>query len=357
MDTSENPIPDLDELAVAAYRRLLEEGRRDDEWLSASADVPLERVDEVYRLLSSLRVVEAHSDRDWLAVEPHAAMAALVVPMEAEARRRAALAERLRTQLQLLVPVHESVTGARSQQTFEIVGDEALDALLDLEIGRTSHQLLLLQADSGSFDRQWERRTDQCRDALRRGVAIRAVHQHGARLHLPTEGLAETLGAHGARFRTIDELPAQLVLFDHRCALLLAADGAGQDGPDPEDGPQAAVLVRHPVVISVLAGIFTNCWDRGVPFLADEAQPPQVIDQVKLSILRLLASGAKDDVVARRLGLSVRTCRRYLSDLMSSLGVSSRFQAGVEACTRGLVPAAGGAAGPDRRAMVTSSAE
>ncbi|QMU67375.1 helix-turn-helix transcriptional regulator [Streptacidiphilus sp. P02-A3a] len=357
MDRADDLIPDLDELAVAAYRRLLEEGCRDDEWLSERADVPLERVDEVYRLLSSLQVVKAHTERDWLAVEPHVAMANLVLPMEAEVRRRAAQAERLRTQLQMLVPVHESVTGTRSQQTFEIIGDEALAELLDLETGRCAQEMLLLQPDTESSLIPWERYAGRCRDALRRGVGLRAVHQHGARFHLPTEGLVDTLSADGARFRTVDELPAQLVLFDRRCALLLVTAEWGAQAEARSEGAGVAVVVRHPAVISVLSGIFATSWDRGTPFTTRDPRPSQVTDQVKRSILFLLASGAKDDVVARRLGLSVRTCRRHISDLMSSLGVSSRFQAGVEAGARGLVPALGRAAEPGRRAAVSSAAE
>ena len=52
-------------------------------------------------------------------------------------------------------------------------------------------------------------------------------------------------------------------------------------------------------------------------------------------LLRQLAAGAKDEQIARTLGLSLRTVRRRVADLLIELGVDTRFQAGVEAVRRG----------------------
>ena len=52
-------------------------------------------------------------------------------------------------------------------------------------------------------------------------------------------------------------------------------------------------------------------------------------------LLRQLAAGAKDEQIARTLGVSLRTVRRRIADLMTELGADSRFQAGVEAARRG----------------------
>ncbi|MCZ0982437.1 hypothetical protein O1L60_35735 [Streptomyces diastatochromogenes] len=50
----------------------------------------------------------------------------------------------------------------------------------------------------------------------------------------------------------------------------------------------------------------------------------------------LLAEGAKDEVIARRMGMSLRTCRRHIADLLEELGAESRFQGGVLAERAGL---------------------
>jgi DNA-binding NarL/FixJ family response regulator len=54
-------------------------------------------------------------------------------------------------------------------------------------------------------------------------------------------------------------------------------------------------------------------------------------------LLVQLARGAKDEQIARALGLSLRTVRRRVADILADLGADSRFQAGVEAVSRGWI--------------------
>jgi len=63
-------------------------------------------------------------------------------------------------------------------------------------------------------------------------------------------------------------------------------------------------------------------------------EPLGFADEPRL-LVRQLASGAKDEQIARTLGLSLRTVRRRVADLMIELGVDTRFQAGAEAVRRG----------------------
>ncbi|GAA1230337.1 hypothetical protein GCM10009665_20920 [Kitasatospora nipponensis] len=51
-------------------------------------------------------------------------------------------------------------------------------------------------------------------------------------------------------------------------------------------------------------------------------------------LLGLLAEGLTDAVAAKRLSVSVRTERRMVAELMTRLGASSRFDAGVKAVRR-----------------------
>ena len=52
------------------------------------------------------------------------------------------------------------------------------------------------------------------------------------------------------------------------------------------------------------------------------------LSEQHVDMLRLLAHGMTDAAAAARLGLTERTLRRRLSDVMGLLGASSRFQAG-----------------------------
>ena len=57
--------------------------------------------------------------------------------------------------------------------------------------------------------------------------------------------------------------------------------------------------------------------------------------QLRRFLLDQLAHGAKDEQIARTLGISLRTVRRRVAAILAELGVESRFQAGVEAARRG----------------------
>ncbi|MFD5418680.1 helix-turn-helix transcriptional regulator [Streptomyces sp. NPDC127069] len=47
----------------------------------------------------------------------------------------------------------------------------------------------------------------------------------------------------------------------------------------------------------------------------------------KGTIVRLLSEGLEDKVIARRLGMSERTCQRHIAEIMRAVGAKSRFQA------------------------------
>lgn len=53
-------------------------------------------------------------------------------------------------------------------------------------------------------------------------------------------------------------------------------------------------------------------------------------------MLRALGSGATDTAAAKELGMSVRTYRRRVAELLDTLDAGSRFQAGVRAGELGL---------------------
>lgn len=66
------------------------------------------------------------------------------------------------------------------------------------------------------------------------------------------------------------------------------------------------------------------------------AQTPQEMPtEDELALLRLLARGFTDEVVADKLGLTGRTLRRRLRSAMDKLGASSRFDAGYKLARSG----------------------
>ena len=94
-------------------------------------------------------------------------------------------------------------------------------------------------------------------------------------------------------------------------------------------------------MVRVLAQVFEQTWRSAVRYDSAMTDGDEPLDEVKFAILELLASGVKDEVIARRLGMAPRTYRRHISSLMDELNASSRFQAGLVAARRGLLAGQG----------------
>ncbi|WP_274560762.1 LuxR C-terminal-related transcriptional regulator [Streptomyces spiramyceticus] len=58
---------------------------------------------------------------------------------------------------------------------------------------------------------------------------------------------------------------------------------------------------------------------------------PPVLNEQAREILRMLSAGHTDETASRQLGMSLRTYRRRVAELMTMLGATSRFQAGIRA--------------------------
>lgn len=68
--------------------------------------------------------------------------------------------------------------------------------------------------------------------------------------------------------------------------------------------------------------VVCQVYELGVP-----GHPPALSSRQR-AIGELLATGAKDAAIARQLGISLRTVRAEISELITALGATSRFQAG-----------------------------
>ena len=91
--------------------------------------------------------------------------------------------------------------------------------------------------------------------------------------------------------------------------------------------------MRDGNLVQFLVEMVDQLWEGATPFVLEEdlGYAEDVADDLQRSIARLMAQGLTDEVVARRLGMSVRTCRRHIAALLHNLDSVSRFQAGVQA--------------------------
>ncbi len=144
---------------------------------------------------------------------------------------------------------------------------------------------------------------------------LRAVHDAPATL--------AARFAVGEEIRVLPDLPSRLLVIGDSHAVV----------PEPlgyADVPLS--VIRQRGVVEAMTHWFELLWERAVVPPLDAATPPL---DLRRFLLQQLAAGAHDEHIARVLGISLRTVRRRVADLMSELGADSRFQAGVEAARRG----------------------
>lgn len=153
---------------------------------------------------------------------------------------------------------------------------------------------------------------------LGRGVTLRVVYQHTARFHRPTQLRAAAAIAAGAQIRTLSSPPPPMIVIDRSSVFLPHSERA-----------DAAVLIKESSTVAHLCASFDQAWSLGSAFRTGPVGARQATDDLKSSIVRMLAGGLKDDAIAKRLGLSVRSLRGHIAEIMSRLGADSRFQAGV----------------------------
>lgn len=162
---------------------------------------------------------------------------------------------------------------------------------------------------------------------IRAGLRVRKLYQPAVLLDPASAGQVRRSAAAGAAVRvTTAELP-QTILLDRRVAVL-----AG----DTEGGVRSFSVVRAPDVVAGVMALFDAAW-RPARELAVADAALATLRSLTPRILDALGAGWTDATAARTLGMSVRTYRRRVAELMAALGATSRFQAGARARELGLV--------------------
>ncbi|UED85096.1 LuxR family transcriptional regulator [Streptomyces profundus] len=145
---------------------------------------------------------------------------------------------------------------------------------------------------------------------------------------LPVDGWAGADEESQVSVRVARMPPMQALLADGRAALVVTESAAGH---------RASVL-QVPELVDSVRSFVDNAWRNA-------ASPGERMifgdrDRALLArrILGALQAGVTDEVAARELSISVRTYRRQVAEIMSMLGATSRFQAGVRAAELQLLP-------------------
>lgn len=205
----------------------------------------------------------------------------------------------------------------------EVINGPAPVDLMVEWITESSGELMFLRPDQWRFPSEpviaaaFKVALDQGRRA--RGIyPVRALHQ--ARSVLTDRASA------GEEIRLLPEVPSRLAIVGEARALVPQHPGVANE---------RAVVLRDEGLVSTLKLYFEELWDQAVALPAAQAQ--DVRHDARRLLLQELAVGARDEQIARTLGIGLRTVRRRIAALTLELGAESRFQAGVEAARRGWV--------------------
>jgi DNA-binding CsgD family transcriptional regulator len=164
---------------------------------------------------------------------------------------------------------------------------------------------------------------------LSRGVRVQVMFMDSVAFDPKSMAFAEEIEAAGAEVRLAPQLPLPMIIIDGRTVLLRPGPHSDNDGP-------ATIVSSQEAIVFALRAMFDALWRQGHP-MPSPCGDGSGCSPTEIAVVRMLASGAKDDAVARQLGTSVRTIRRIVGYLMERSGADSRFAFGVYAAAHGWI--------------------
>lgn len=183
-----------------------------------------------------------------------------------------------------------------------------IDRVAD-QVDRTDNVILSVETGAG----QQEANARHERDRAIEGQQQRAlVHPQVLETELARAELAAKRGS-GQEQRVSDLVGTEFLLLGDEAVVTLAEWG------NPHS-PYA--FIRNPALVQCFAAWFDLMWAVSPGIEVPEGGADD-------ALIRMLAIGAKDEVIARTLHLGLRTVRRRIAGLMDRYGVSTRFQLGV----------------------------
>jgi transposase-like protein len=316
-------LPGLDDTDARVFQWAARHGGLDPEAAADELDLDPAEVEASAAVLTRLHLLRPLPGPDGarpqlIAVPPDLAVASLVAPAEAELRRQLADAERVRAELAALGPLYARNAG---RPTARGALDEVLElaAVIDI-IGRLTEQcrteVLTCQPGGPRAPHLLEQAFARDLAMIRRGVRMRTLYQHTSRRHAPTQEYVRRITGAGAEVRTLTALFGRMIAFDREVVII-----------PHHEAYDGAVIVRDPSTVAYLCAVFDHSWTLADPY-APSCAGDSSLGEIKEAIVRLLAEGMKDEMIARRLGMSLRTCRKHIAEIMDALGAASRFQAG-----------------------------
>ncbi|MEY9878214.1 DNA-binding CsgD family transcriptional regulator/sugar-specific transcriptional regulator TrmB [Streptacidiphilus sp. MAP12-33] len=319
-------------LARTLYRLVLQHPTWTAGELAAAAGIPTAQVELLLENLEGLELLATSTTArgGYSPVDPEVAVLRL---MAAEERKAAAFQHTLKATRESIQTIVADFMAIRSEKRESV----------SIEIFDTTDQVNVFLYDALSTVRSHECTMHPggippvellddmlLRDkaAVDQGIQIRTLYErHIAEVDYVADYLTE-VSQLGMDVRLTDHLPMRMMIFDDDRVLVPI---------NPKVSEEGALAVRGAELVRSFQTFFDFCWHNALSWSqVTEARSLNITfsPQERL-ILHMLASGAKDEVIARRLGVSTRTLSRMISNLLERLGVQSRFQAALKVAAIG----------------------
>ncbi|HET6857222.1 MAG TPA: helix-turn-helix transcriptional regulator, partial [Streptomyces sp.] len=256
-------------------------------------------------------------DDAWMCpVPPSAALAHLLQPITREIHERIRLTTALADSLAPLTAV------AAEDPYLAITVLEGLtriNAVIADATANASEEILTVQPGSTRPADQLQTGLANGLSAIERGAHLRHIYQHSSRYSLHLKDYLSHFTTEQLEVRTVEQTIERLIIVDRTVAFIPA-----------NERRDIALEIRHPSLVTYLVQVYEVMWAQATPLMEHlpAASPSTPVTPVQHSIARLLAEGNVDDVVARKMGISVRTCRAHIAKLMQVLNASGRTHLG-----------------------------
>ena len=315
--------------AEELYRRILRSGPSTLAPIAADLGWSLSLATEALESLIGNRLVRETVDGLILVEHPRPALERLLGDEEARLDTRRRELVDARAAIARFTAEHRAAGASRgapeTKPVWEIVSSQMAVALVEHTLRSTTglirNSVLSLKVGPG-LDEDGARLR---RAALAVGREQRAIYSIEAVEDPTGRRWVRSMADAGEQQRVSASPPSEFAIFGGDVVLAMAEWGSAQSDH---------IIIRNPMLIAAFTAMFDYAWELALPMPGvrrDIAEDRQ--------LLTLLASGFKDEAIARYLGWGVRTVRRRVAKLMDELGAETRFQLGAAAQSRGLLNA------------------
>jgi len=264
------------------------------------------------------------------AISPESARSKVLGPIIRELDRKRSQVDELRDTYADLVRVyHASPLHHSTRKSIEILHDsETVNAITSELAADAQSEIVTSQLEGAGNEELLTESLTLTKNSRARRLRVRMLCPHTAR-YSPTAVYYARHATHlGAEVRTSGDGLMRLTVFDDDVAVI-----------GLRTNPHGAAIVRESHLVHFISSAFERAWVQAEIF--DPAYHHKelrgIADDIDATIVRLLVDGVEDKIIARRLGMSLRTLQRHISEIMKKIGARNRLHAGYLIYQHGLV--------------------